>query len=99
MPMRRAVRITRQAISPRLAIRILENICFTTEARSTRSEKAPQCLPFLRAFVVKTSRSHPEHAEAPAVTAICRDRRVQRGGDTQSQHQPRLGGVDNAVVP
>src|SRR5690349_15140618 len=66
MPMRRAVRMTRQAISPRLAIRILRNI----------------------------AASHPEDAEAGRL-----DGRVQRGGYTERQHHPRLGGIDHAVVP
>src|SRR5215469_10612080 len=62
--------MTRQAISPRLAISIFEN----------------------------TARSHAENAEAGAVMPLV-DRRVERGGEAERQHVPRLRGIDDAVVP
>jgi len=38
--------------------------------------------------------SHPEQAEAGRL-----DRRIGRGRKAEAEHQPRIGGIDHAVVP
>src|SRR3954464_369675 len=70
--MARAVRMTRQAISPRLAI-----------------SSVPK-----RRYILLVIASHPEQAELRRL-----DRRVRRGRQAEPKHQPRVGGIDHAVVP
>src|SRR5262245_4151668 len=70
--MARAVRMTRQAISPRLAI------------RSVRK----------RRYILLFIASHPEQAEFRRF-----DRRIGRYGQPKPEHEPRIGGIDHAVVP
>ena len=85
MPMRRAVRMIRQAISPRLAIRILANIdaCAIRYIRNTPKLASARCGAF--------ERSARRSAEAPARSA-----RLGRVDDAVVP-QPRAGVIGMAL--
>src|SRR5258707_9682373 len=91
MPRRRAVAITRQAISPRLAMRILLNMVISSQ---------PWIVATPRLSIVSGKVSliiHPLHPEQAEVSLL--DRRIQAGRKTQSQHAPRVRRVDDTIVP
>src|SRR5579871_1540563 len=83
IPMARAVRMTRSAISPRLAIRIL-----------AISVIAGAFIPVVSIAVAFMAVSHPEDAVAGA-----RRGRVRGGGEGQPQNPAGVHGIDDAVVP
>src|SRR4029079_17288659 len=104
MPILRAVLMTRQAISPRLAIRILLNIAcvlfrnslFTQHRDGGHGAEHTVRSPMSACGTHSSSSiqaSHPEHAELRR-----RDRRVQRRREREAEHASRLGGVDVAVA-
>src|SRR4051812_33291339 len=83
MPIARSVRITRTAISPRLATSTVSNtISALLGAFARKSSWVP------------SSRSHPEDAVAELA-----QRRVGARRQGQPQHGAGLRGVDHAVVP
>src|SRR6056297_2811602 len=100
--MARAVSITRQAISPRLAISIVSNMAHLSRdlsgrpgtrpvprlhlSRNTHLVLAPPCRP--------RSGLHAEHAKARLL-----DGRVQRRAERQRQNVARPARVDDAVIP
>src|SRR3712207_3817196 len=91
MPMARSVRITRTAISPRLATRTVSN---TYAPRPTTALSVPKAPTARGAFGTESSRLHAEDAIADLL-----QRCVGAGRQGESQHRAGLCGVDDAVVP
>src|ERR1700739_156391 len=89
-----AVRITRTAISPRLATNRGRNgrYCPVPAFRSSPVIAASSCTSDRR-HVLRSS-SHPEQAETRGL-----DRRVGRRRKAKAQHQPGIGRIDPPVVP
>src|SRR3546814_14082063 len=83
MPSARAPRITRSAISPRLAIRTELSMGFSRWSSSEQVSDRSRPL-----------RSHPEDA----VVGL-RNRRVGGGLEADPEHAAGVDGVDHAVVP
>src|SRR5579872_5034366 len=104
IPMRRAVRTMRQAISPRLAISSVRNMhrpcgwsCFEIHHKGTNKTGICLLRPNLCASAVNLPcllASHPEHPELRAWY-----RRIQCSRQCKSQHTPCIRGIDNAVIP
>src|SRR3954470_17700940 len=90
MPISRSVRITRTAISPRLATRTVSNT-YTTAPAGLSVQKVP---PTSGTFCTESPCSHAEDAIA---NFLQRGVRASRQG--QAEHGAGLGGVDDAVVP
>src|SRR3954452_11868023 len=92
MPIARSVRMTRTAISPRLATRTVSNIVSTPpevlyrpKVRSPRGPLPPES---------PSRGSHPEDAVAEFA-----QRCVGARGEGETEHGAGLRGVDHAVVP
>src|SRR4051812_9502629 len=90
MPISRSVRITRTAISPRLATRTVSNIYATVPTALV----VPKARPQAAAFGTESANSHAEDA----ITDLLQWG-VRTGGQGEAQHGAGLRGVDDAVVP
>src|SRR5215216_726366 len=91
IPSRSQVRITRSAISPRLATRTLLNItCGHLQCVGCGGLDPPVAT----SFVGRTARSHPEDAVGRR-----RDRGVGGGGQPHAEDPAGVDGIDHAVVP
>src|SRR5260370_35469533 len=91
MPRRRAVAITRQAISPRLAMRILLNMVISSQPWIVATPR----LSIVSGKVFSSSTPlHPEQAEVSLL-----DRPIQAGRKTQSPPAPRPPRVDAPISP
>src|ERR1700710_1568362 len=89
MPSRRSVRITRTAISPRLATRTVENT-LTTPASNAGGVAGTAGDAFDSAW----GALHPEDAVGDRL-----QRRVGGGGQGEPEHVAGVPGVDDPVVP
>src|SRR5512139_3379828 len=108
MPMARQVRMMRDAISPRLAMRILRK-CFMglkengkqetgNEKPKTGNRRVPHYWPvscFRFSVSCFSFASHSKHAEA--VGAL--DAVVERGAEGDAEHGPGVARIDHAVIP
>src|SRR5690242_16032068 len=88
MPISRSVRMTRTAISPRLATRTVSNTVTAPNRGYARKTT--------RTYVRKSPwrPSHPEDAVADVVEGG-----AGAGGQRETEHAAGVGGVDHAVVP
>src|SRR5712672_1481599 len=102
MPRRRAVRMIRQAISPRLAMRMVLNIAREISAVGFAPTNNTLSWPGLsRTSPAMTRRrssisvpSHPENSELGLL-----DRRIEACRDGQRQQAAGVDRIDDAVVP
>src|SRR5690554_6459064 len=94
--MRRQLSMIRQAISPRLAIRILLNMACLSIARPVRGFSTPSSYTTIPEDIYgqKIAWSHPEHAKAGG-----RNGGVEAGAQRQRQHLAGLARVHHPVVP